>query len=131
MRILIVEDEPISRQVLAKMLKEFGECDWADNGESALDSFRKGLQEGRPYELICLDIMIPTLDGQAVLEAIRKEEAERGISGLAGVKIIMTTALGDAKNVLTSFKAGCEAYLTKPIEKRKLLETIHKLGLAE
>ena len=131
MRILIVEDEPVSREVLEKMLKEHGECDIAEDGEAALAAFRRAHSEGRPYELICLDIMIPKLDGQRVLESLRKEELEFGVSGLTGVKIIMTTALGDAKNVLSSFKAGCEAYLTKPIDKRKLAETISKLGLAQ
>ena len=56
-------------------------------------------------------------------------EEEQGIYGLDGVKVIMTTALGDSKNVMGAFRTGCEAYIVKPLKKGKLLEEIEKLGL--
>lgn len=58
-------------------------------------------------------------------------ESEHGISGLDDVKVIMTTALGDPKNVMSVFREGCEAYIVKPVEKDKLLEEMEKLGLVE
>ena len=56
---------------------------------------------------------------------------EIGIGGLDGVKVIMTTALGDSKNIMGSFSEGCEAYIVKPIRKQKLIEEMAKLGLAQ
>ena len=71
--------------------------------------------------------MMPHMDGHEVLTAIREFEAAKGIGGLDGVRVIMTTALETSKHVMGAFREGCEAYLGKPIEKRKLLETIEGL----
>ena len=69
------------------------------------------------------------MDGHEALKAIRQIESEHGINGLDRVKVIMTTALGDSKNVIGSFREGCEAYIVKPVEKDKLLEEMENLGL--
>ena len=72
---------------------------------------------------------MPKKDGQSVLKDSRKMEEEQGIPGMDGVKIIMTTALNDPKNILEAFKSQCEAYLPKPVSKQKLLAEIESLGL--
>ena len=71
------------------------------------------------------------VDGNEAIEAFRQIESEHGINGLDGVKVIMTSALGDPKNVMGAFREGCEAYIVKPAEKDKLLEEMEKLGLVE
>jgi len=71
---------------------------------------------------------MPNMDGREALKLIRQIENEHGIGGHDGVKVIMTTALGDSKNVMESFREGCEAYIVKPVEKDKLFEEIGKLG---
>ncbi len=55
-------------------------------------------------------------------------EEERGIEEKDRVKIIMTTALNDVKNVFDSFESGCQAYAAKPIDTQKLVEVMKKLG---
>jgi two-component system chemotaxis response regulator CheY len=87
------------------------------------------MKEKEPYDLICLDIMLPKKDGQTVLKEIRDMESDAGIGGLAGVKVIMTTALSDPKNIMEAFSSQCEAYIPKPISKKKLLEEMKGLGL--
>ncbi|MFP4563130.1 MAG: response regulator [Spirochaetia bacterium] len=129
MRILIVEDEFGSRKLLQKFLSPYGECDLAVDGQEAVDAFKLALKEEDPYELVCLDIMLPKKDGQTVLKEIRQIEAKQGKEGLDGVKIIMTTALNDPKNIMEAFKSQCEAYIPKPISKQKLLEEMRNLGL--
>lgn len=128
MKILVVEDDFVSRKIMSTLLSEHGDCDTAVNGIEAMRAYKLSLKEKKPYDLICLDIMMPEMDGQQVLKEIRNLEKEKGILGLDGVKIIMVTALGDMQNVRSAFREQCEAYLVKPIEAKKLFKTIEDLG---
>lgn len=129
MKALIVEDDFTSRMLLQKLLAGYGEAHVATNGKEAVDAFELAVDGEEPYDLICLDIMMPELDGHGVLKAVRRMEAERGLHGLDGVKIVMTTALKDSKNVLGAFSEQCDGYLTKPIEKPKLVAYLEEFGL--
>ena len=129
MRILIAEDDLSTRTLLTKLLSPYGRCEVAVNGREAIECFRLALDEQEPYELVCLDIMMPENDGHQVLASIRAQEETRGIAGLEAVKVIMISALDDSKNVLGAFKQGCEAYLTKPINKDQLVDRLRNLGL--
>ena len=129
MKILIVEDDPLSQQLLSRYLQDQGERVIAEDGEKALARFREALSSPHPFELICLDIMLPLLDGQAVLKEVRSIEAAQGIGGLAGCKVVMLTALRDADNVMKAFRSQCEGYLSKPISKERLFREIRSLGL--
>jgi two-component system, chemotaxis family, chemotaxis protein CheY len=128
-KILIVEDDYSSQQLLKRYLQDQGETVIADDGERAVAGFREALASHQPFDLVCLDIMLPSLDGQAVLKQIRSLEESEGIWGLAGCKIIMITALRDADSVMRAFRSQCEGYLSKPISKDKLFREIHSLGL--
>ncbi|MBW8002894.1 MAG: response regulator [Planctomycetes bacterium] len=129
MKILIVEDDFTCRKVLQVILSSYGDCFVAVNGIEAIKAFQQATVEKEPYDLICLDIMMPEMDGEQTLEKIRQIETENGIEGLDQVKVVMTTALSDSTHIIRSFKKGCEAYVVKPIRKEKLLEEIEKLGL--
>ncbi len=131
MKILIVEDDPTSRNVLQRLIASYGEADVAENGKEAVVAFTKAIDAGDPYELICLDIMLPEMDGQEVLREIRRIEEEKGIAGIEGVRVIMTTALNDAKSIMTAYNSQCEGYLVKPIVKEKLNDVLKKLRLVE
>jgi two-component system chemotaxis response regulator CheY len=129
MRCLIVEDDLAALKLMQMHLADYADCDTAIDGRSAVDSFRQAVEEERPYELVCLDIMLPEMDGHAVLQAMRQLEAECGIEGLGSAKVIMTTALRDLSNVKDAFTEGAEVYLVKPVEKRKLIKELEGLGL--
>ena len=129
MKILIVEDDFGCRKILQRLLSPYGDSDIAVNGKEAVSAFIAAHDEGRPYDLICLDIMMPEMDGQEALAEIRRIEEEKGIHGSRGTKIIMTTALDDSKNIMGAFKAQCDGYVTKPIEKVKLLDLIQSFNL--
>ncbi len=129
MKTLIVEDDFASRKLMHKYLAPLGECDVVVDGEEALEAFQLAMNEKAPYDLICLDIMLPKKDGQEVLKEIRDiEEGHRRI-GNDATKVIMTTALGDAKNVLNAFRSQCEAYLQKPISQEQLYRELRELKL--
>jgi len=131
LKILIVEDDFVSRSVLIEHLSSFGICDTAVNGHEAVTAFTKALEQKLPYDLICLDIMMPGMDGQETLREVRRIEENHGIVGLDGVKVIMTTALDDFQNIMMAFRSQCESYLVKPIEKAKLLNQLRGLSLIE
>ena len=129
LKILIVEDDFVCRKVMSGLLEPFGYCYIAVNGTEAIQAFKDALEEGQRYDLVCLDILMPEMNGQEALKKIREIEAEKDIRGLERVKIIMTTALSDRKNVMGAFKGECEAYIVKPISKNNLLEQLLALGL--
>ncbi|MDK2941060.1 response regulator [Acetobacterium carbinolicum] len=129
MKILIVEDDMVSRRFLGKFLAQYGECDIVVDGMEALDAYLIAIKEEDPYDLICLDIMMPKVDGVKVLKAIRDFEVQRGILPEEKVKIIIITALADTEFVNTAFDLGCEAYAAKPVDTDKLVEVMNKLGV--
>jgi two-component system chemotaxis response regulator CheY len=130
MKILIVEDEFASRKLLQVHMSEYGDCFTAINGEEAIEAVKQSILEKSPYDLVCMDIMMPKVTGIEAVEAIRKIEAENGIHGLDGVKIIMTTAKGLPGDIVGAFRAGCEGYIIKPIRKQNLITELEKLGIS-
>lgn len=129
MRILIAEDDPTSARYLEGLMSRLGECAVVADGEEALLAFAKALDDDRPFDLVCLDIMMPRMDGQEALQAMRKLELERGVKPSLEVKVLMTTALGDVRSVMSAYKGGATAYITKPIVSERLFETIRSLGI--
>lgn len=127
--ILIVEDDFTSRRVMRHIMEAYGDCDVAIDGEEAVEAVRIGLEEGRPYEVICLDIMMPRMDGQAALKAIRALEKMHGVPPGAEAKIIITSALDDSENVLAAFRAQCDAYIVKPYDKQTIAAELEALEL--
>jgi len=127
-KILIVEDDLSSRKLLFKFMSKYGECDITLDGMEGLDAYLIALDEGEPYDLVCLDIMMPKVDGVKVLKTIREIEKQKNIENNKKVKIIMTTALNDADLVKSIFNNGCEVYATKPIDIKKLDLVMEKLN---
>ncbi len=114
-KILVIEDEPEMRRNLLTILRlenfaAFG----AENGNAGLEQAR---QVG-PDLIIC-DIMMPGLDGYGVLAALRAE------SSTATIPFIFLTARGEKPDVRAGMNLGADDYLTKPVAKAELLQSIH------
>ena len=131
MKTLIVEDEFTSRVVMHKLLTPFGECHIAVNGREAVEVFAQALNKDEPYDLVCLDIMMPEMDGFEVLRKIRRIEEKQGICGPHWVKIIMVTAVNEPKSIMQAFTSQCEAYLIKPIAREKMLAHLREFGFLQ
>ena len=129
MKILIVDDDKLSRAILSEMLKDLGSCDLAVNGYEAIDAFMRSRSAGSPYDLICLDIIMPEIDGLQVLRQIRSIEAQNMISYPDSVRVIMVSSMSDLEHIMMSFDSRCEAYMIKPFERQQLLENLSLLGL--
>lgn len=129
MTTLIVEDDFSSRLILQKRLEPYGPVELAFDGKEAIEAVAARLESDGCYDLICLDIMLPEMDGQEALERIRAAEAKAGFPVGRGAKVVMTTALGDADNVMAAFRREADGYLVKPIEKEKLEEQLRSLKL--
>lgn len=129
MKTLIVEDDFTSRVLLQKLLEGYGTCHFAVNGREAVDATRLAIEEGEPYDLICMDIMMPVMDGQKALGEMRHLEETTVVSGPYRAKIIMTTAVADKTNVIKACEQRCDGFLVKPIQKARLEEYLRKLEL--
>lgn len=115
-RILIVDDEPFNLDLLSQILEEDYEVIEANNG-------RKGLEAARAEkpDLILLDMLMPEMNGWEVAAAVRASE------GIEHVPIIAVTAQAMSGDETRALEAGCNAYLTKPIDDELLLDTIEGL----
>ena len=103
MRALIVDDDFYSRNMIHEILRPVAQCDIAVNGEEAIEAFRRGMKEGEPYDLICLDLLMPELDGQQALREIRAIEKEHEVAPQKESKVIVTTMLDDERKPTTPF----------------------------
>ncbi len=130
-RMLIVEDEFLSRKLVIHYIEKYGTYDIAVNGVEAVSAIKFSYEEGKPYDVVFLDIMMPDKDGLSVLKEVREYEASRGIGTNDGIKIIMTTALGDAKTVMEAFRDQCEAFITKPYTEEAFKKQLRKLELID
>ena len=128
MRILIAEDDETCSLILASLLKPYGTSVVVEDGDAVIRVVTTELVKQQPFDLICLDIMMPGLDGQACLRCIRAIEQGFGRVGGAGARILMTTALNAPDTVMAAFRSQCEGYLVKPIDRVKLAAQLGKLG---
>lgn len=129
MKILLAEDDFVTRKFMTGFLSKYGECDVTVDGMEAVDAFMMALEDDDPYDLVCLDIMMPVMDGYQALMGIRNLEKERDIPKEKAAKVIMTTALNDEKNVKMAFELGCTVYSGKPIDQERFEQALKKFGL--
>jgi two-component system chemotaxis response regulator CheY len=125
MKILIVEDNQTSMILMVAFLKELGEIVQARNGKEAILAVFESLKTNTPFDIICMDVMMPEMDGQTALRQIRATQELFNIK--VKTKVIMTTALDNEKNEINSFQTLCDGYLVKPIERMTLIAEINKV----
>jgi two-component system chemotaxis response regulator CheY len=131
LRALLVEDDFTSRLLLQTFLARYGDCHIAVNGREAVEAYRLALERGRGYDLICMDIMMPEMDGREAVRQIRALEEARGIWSTHGAKIFMTTTVDEIKEVILCFKELCDAYLMKPIDLGQLRDRMMSYQLVQ
>lgn len=122
LRILIAEDTKVNRQLLQIYLKDEGhELVFVENGDEAVAAFKK-----TKFDIVLMDMQMPVMDGYDATKLIRKWEMEKS---LKNVPIIALTANAFAEDKQKAFQLGCTDYLTKPIKKDVLLNSLLKYSL--
>lgn len=128
MKVLIVEDDPVAANLMAALLEKYGECSVAGTGTEAVTAFENAWEEGVPFHVMFLDLMLPEMDGHEVLRKIRELENEYNLESEEKLKVIITSALTDEENFLKAHITGSEWYLTKPIGRAELDSVLAELG---
>lgn len=129
MRILIADDELVSRKKIEKIMSNFGECQSVESGAAALESFWMAWNEWRPFDLVCLDVGMPDTDGTEVLYEVRRMEEEHSVAPEHKAKVLMITAHGDRDTIVTCVQAGCDGYITKPFNVNTIRDKMTEIGL--
>lgn len=124
MKMLIVEDDPVSRLLLQRFLEPYGQAHVAINGEDAVATFRLAVEQRRPYDLVCLDVTMPGITGHEVLAEIRHIDGNK-----ARTKVIMTTSRTDISSIEQAIRGRCDAYIIKPVSREALMNELRSLGL--
>ena len=127
MKTLLADDELTSQIILQDILSGCGNVHVCVDGGEVLSEYRRALTEDEPYDLICLDVLMPIMSGLEVLKQIRQEDEIRGRSGKRSTKIIITTGAGDKATVDQAFSNSCDAFITKPINSEDLIAIVQCL----
>ncbi|UFS70766.1 response regulator [Geomonas sp. RF6] len=129
MRILIVDDIAVNRMVLDTMLSVYGETVLVENGAEGVWAVEEALAAEDPFDLICLDINMPEMDGLEALHAIRAAEQRHDVKRAV---IVMVTASSRPEDMLRSLEQeGCDAFVVKPVLWQTLRSVIGRHGLLE
>ena len=120
MRILIVEDDFTSRKFFQKVLAPYGDTEVAVNGQEAVEAFQQAINEGRPYDLVTLDIMMPVMDGTEMASRLRDDPAT------AHIPIIFLSAIMERRD---GGSDGRHATVTfaKPFNAAELLAKVDEM----
>ena len=129
MKSLVVDDEQMSRTMLSTILEGHGDCVQAATGEEAVTLYGEALDSGAPFDLVCLDIGMPVLDGLSALQRLRDIEQSHGEEGKC--RVFMTTASNHYEDLSAAFFNGrCDEYLLKPFSREEMTQLLTRYALA-
>ncbi|HEY9161688.1 MAG TPA: response regulator [Desulfomonilia bacterium] len=130
LKILLADVSMTSRLALERILENYGYCDSAEDGMDCVKAFTLALELGKPYDLVCIDLMLPRIGGIDAIKMMRKIEREMGVLVADSVKIIVITAVVNPAYIFEAcYRGGANLYLYKPVEQKKILEELRKFGL--
>jgi two-component system, chemotaxis family, chemotaxis protein CheY len=127
MKILVVDDEIVSRDKLNRIMRCFGTCQDVSNGEEAIQAFCTAWEKRQPFELVMLDISMEGIDGLAVLKKIREFEKEKKTPPEKRVKITMVTAESVSTTITACIQSGCDGYILKPFNREVIKAKLDKM----
>jgi len=118
-RILVAEDSPDNQRIIRHLLQKQGaQVEMAENGQIAVEKALQARDAGLPFEVILMDMQMPILDGYDATRTLRGHAVRGPIIALSAHAME-----GESGRCL---EAGCDAYETKPIDRVRLIETIHR-----
>lgn len=126
MRILVVDDEVVSRKKMMQIVDPFGKCEAVINGKAAISTIKTALENWELFTLITLDISMPDISGTDVLSTIRQLEEARGLKEDEKAKILMVTSHADVETVKACV-GKCDGYVIKPFNREVITDKLKKL----
>ncbi|MSN27065.1 MAG: response regulator [Geobacter sp.] len=126
MKALIVDDVEMNRELLAIFLEGRAKIEFAESGEDALQLVEDAISSGSYFDLICMDILMPGMDGHETLKKIREIEDVHGLRATAFM-VTGSSSPDDMFDALIS--GGCDDYLTKPLMQKNFDDLLVKHGL--
>ena len=125
MRFLIVDDDESIHLYLQVVRSPYGECSTSFRGEYALERFDAALDEGNPYDVVMMDIVMPGMDGHQTAELMRAREKAAGIPEMDSFKLVMITCLVDDSSINKAFfNTRAAIYIVKPLDRDKILKEL-------
>ncbi len=131
MKSIVVDDDKICGNLFKAELSKYGSCDYVNNGRSAIEAYKLSMEQGCPYQLMVLDIIMPDMNGGEVLKEIRHLESEKNIWEMDRLRIIITTAFDDWYNrkiIIGKLNCLYETHFIKSSNMSEFLDRIHDLG---
>jgi two-component system chemotaxis response regulator CheY len=126
-RILIVDDDESIQLYLVSVLAPFARCDCAASGEEGVALFEAAHDEGKPYDVVMMDILMPGMDGHQAAEIMRARETALEVGTMELFKLVMITSLVDNVNVSRAFfQTQATCYLVKPFDKEMILDELRQ-----
>lgn len=129
MKILVAEDDEANRKFLTKLLSKFGDVTVVGDGFQAVKHYMQALDERDPYHLVCLDVMMPKIDGYKALDAIRDIEGKYALIEGERARIVMISALDEGG--FDEERAGnlYDCYMSKPIDILEFEMNLKRMGM--
>lgn len=131
MRVLIADDEAVSREKLRLIMAHFGEVDAFESGKDAFEAFEAAHKEQNPYHMIMLDINMPEKNGIQVLLEIRASETVLDLSNKDKAIVLMVTSKTDKGHIVSCVQAGCDSFIAKPFNLPIISEKLAKFGISK
>lgn len=128
MKALIVDDVELNRELLAIFLEGRATSVFAESGEEALELVEDALGTNAYFDLICMDIFMPGMDGHEALRKIREMEAS--FDGMRATVFMVTGSSSPDDMFDALIQGGCDDYLTKPLMQQNFNDLLNKHGLS-
>ena len=130
MRILVVDDDLVTRTKIQTLLSPHGQCDTAEDGDQGWEKFKAAYKEENLYDLITMDVDMPGMNGHEVVKKIREWEKENiSYKTNKEAKILMVTSMQSRTDTIAAFREGCECFIKKPINPDNLNDALESLEI--
>jgi two-component system chemotaxis response regulator CheY len=124
---LIVDDCELSRQLMILCIEAYADIDLAGNGEEAIELAKQAIDKKENYNLICVDLNMPLVDGHETMQSIRKLETDAGAEKAV---FFMITSSNAPDDMIKAISLGqCNDYMMKPVMRKTFLELLKKHNL--
>ncbi len=127
-RFLIVEEDFYHRWYLRRILEPYTNCDVAVRGEEAVDVFKLSMESGTPYALVLLDVRLPEMSGDMVLQEIRKIEQNKYLDKNTRTKVLLISSEEERTKISDKTRNDCEGMIAKPIIDTEFFNALRSIG---